>query len=154
MWSWCFVVVDLCAVTRSQSEKQNTELATTSDNISIPHEINSNENVESDSEPDSWLKTYSLQDLADKQQNDAVIGKLRDLFWRLRFIDTEIAELPDKIAQLEKDVEDKKEFISRMKNRIKPGMTTDQILSSFPSPERDVEGDAYLDWDCEGCSKT
>jgi len=89
-----------------------------------------------------------------KQFPEKLIEQLRDLFWRLRLIDTEIAKLPDEIAQLEKDVEDKKEFISRMKNRIKPGMTTDQISSSFPSLEWNDDGEQFLDWDCEGCSKT
>lgn len=89
-----------------------------------------------------------------KQFPEKLIGQLRDLFWRLKTIDSEIDELPHLISELKKVVEDKKDFISRMKNRIKPGMTTDQISSSFPSLEWNDDGELFLDWDCEGCSKT
>jgi len=73
-----------------------------------------------------------------KQQfPETLIDQLRDLFWRQKRIDKEIAELPARIAELEKEVADKKEFIARMNDRIKPGMSDAQISCAFPRLEWD-----------------
>ena len=75
-----------------------------------------------------------------KQQfPEELMDQLRDLFWRQKRIDKEIAELPARIAELEKEVADKKEFIARMKDRIKPGMSEAQIKGAFPPLEWDDE---------------
>ena len=78
-----------------------------------------------------WLDKWK------QQFPEKLIEYLRDLYWRLKWIDEEIAELPARIAELEKEVADKKVFIARMKDRIKPGMSDAQIKAAFPRLEWD-----------------
>ena len=68
---------------------------------------------------------------------EKLIDHMKDLYWRQKRIDEEVAELPARIAELEKEVADKKEYIARMKDRIKPGMSDAQIKGAFPRLEWD-----------------
>lgn len=93
-------------------------------------------------------KDQDWSDLWEKQFPEPLISQARDLFFRLNKIDDEISTLPDRIAKLEKDVADKKDFIACMKDRIKPGMSDAQIQVAFPRLEWDDNwNEKSLIWD-------
>ena len=89
-----------------------------------------------------WLDKWK------QQFPEKLIDHMKDLYWRQKRIDKEIAELPARIAELEKEVADKKEYIARMKDRIKPGMSDAQIKGAFPRLELIDDDDEYsFVWD-------